>query len=35
MALVFTILVIVAVLCLGHFLFEEDEEDRNNTWKGW
>jgi Tfp pilus assembly protein PilO len=35
MALVFTIIVIVAVLCLGYYLFEKDDQDRNDTWRGY
>lgn len=36
MALVFTIIVVIAVLCLGHYLFEKDDQDQNHDeWKGW
>jgi hypothetical protein len=36
MALVFTIIIVVAVLCLGHYLFErDDDQDHHNEWKGW
>lgn len=33
MALLFTIIIMVAILCIGHYWFEKDEEDRNNTWR--
>lgn len=33
MAAVFTIVIIVAVLCLGNYLFEKDDD--HDEWKGW
>lgn len=35
MALLFTILMMVGVLCVGYYLFEHSEEDRNDTWRRW
>ena len=32
MAVVFTVIIVVAVLCLGHYLFENDDHDE---WKGY
>lgn len=34
MALLFTIIIVVLVLCLGHYLFEKDDDD-HNEWRGW
>lgn len=33
MAAVFTVIVVVAVLCLGHYLFEKDDD--HDEWKGY
>ena len=36
MALLFSVMVIVAVLVLGYYLFEKDEKDNNHDeWGGW
>ena len=34
MALLFTIIIMVGVLVVGHYIFEHDsEDDRNDTWR--
>ena len=33
MALLFTIILVVLVLCLGHYLFEKDDD--HDEWHGW
>lgn len=33
MAAVFTVVLVVAVLCLGYWLFERD--DKHDEWKGY